>query len=119
MTFICFSRLMLEGKMKISERLMLDEISFKDKKVKLSKPLEVNIDIEEGIRYDIYILSNEELKLLAIQKSLNDASIEIQEEFYELWEEYVDCPENELTIGAIDFKKKLMSYIEDTREKNK
>jgi len=96
--------------MKMSERLMLNEISFGDKKVKLSRPLLLDIDIEEGIRYDIYILSNDELKLLAMQKSLDKASKEIQEEFLELWENYVDYPENELTKDAIEFKKKLMSY---------
>lgn len=95
------------------KKLMLNEIFFDDKKIKLSKPLEVSIDLEEGLRYDIYILSNEDLKLLAIQKSLDDASIEIQEEFYELLEDYTECPEDELTKDAIKFKKKLMSYVED------
>ena len=101
--------------MKTSERLILDEISFKDNMVKLSKPLVLDIDIEEGISYNIYILSNEELKLLAMQKSLDNASTEIQEEFYELWEDYVKCPEDKLTKSAIEFKKKLMSYIEDDK----
>lgn len=94
---------------------MLDEISFKDKKVRLSKPLLLDIDVEEGIRYDIYILSNDELKLLAMQKSLDKASKEIQEEFVELWENYVEYPEEELTKGAIELKKKLMSYLKDDK----
>lgn len=94
----------------MTERLMLDEISFEDKKIKLVRPIILDINVERGIRYDIYILSNEDLKLFAMQKSLKESSAEIQEEFCELWEEYVECPESDLTEKAMELKKKLMSY---------
>ncbi|CAG0975720.1 MAG: hypothetical protein OIN86_07955 [Candidatus Methanoperedens sp.] len=90
------------------EQFPLSEFFINRKRVTLSKPLLLDIQLEDKR----YIVSYNDLGLLAISSSRKQALQEIQEEFSELWEEYVICPENELTEGAKRLKAKLKGLVE-------
>lgn len=91
-----------------SKQLALSEVFINEKKAVLHKPLLLNIQLEDKH----YILSQDELGLLAISSSPKQALKEIQEEFSDLWKEYVTCPEEELTEGAKRLRAKLQSVVE-------
>ncbi len=88
-------------------RLSILEVLVNEKKVKLSEPLSLNIQFEN----QHYIASHDDLGLLAISGSLDKAISELQEEFSELWKEYVTCPEGELTEDAKALRAKLKGLI--------
>lgn len=90
-------------------RLSISEVFINERKVKLSEPLSVKIQFED----QQYILSDDDLGLLAISGKLDNAVNEIQEEFSELWNEYVTCPEEELTEDAIALRAKLIRLVEN------
>lgn len=90
-------------------RLSISEVFINERKVKLSEPLSVNIQFED----QHYILSDDDLGLLAISGKLDNAVNEIQEEFSELWNEYVTCPEEELTQDAKALRAKLIGLVEN------
>lgn len=89
-------------------RLSISEVFINDRKVKLSEPLSIKIQFED----QHYILSHDDLGLLAISGMLDNAVNEIQEEFSELWNEYVTCPEEELTEDAKALRAKLMGLVD-------
>lgn len=91
-----------------SEQLTLSEVFINEKKVTLSKPLPLTLQFENEHK----IVSNDDFGLFAISDSPEQALQEIQEEFSDLWEEYVTCPEEDLTEGAKRLKAKLQSVIE-------
>jgi hypothetical protein len=90
-------------------RLSISEVFINERKVKLSEPLSVNIQFED----QHYILSQDDLGLLAISGILDNAVNEIKEEFSELWIEYVTCPEEELTEDAKALRAKLIGLVEN------
>lgn len=100
-------------------QLTLSEISLNDKIIKLLKPLILNMKIEKGLGSTTYILEHEELGLFAIQKSLNRAIMIVQQQFSELWKDYMEYSEDELTIGAKRFRNKILSYIGEYRIEEK
>lgn len=85
----------------------INDVFIKDKKIKLSKEMSLIIQFENGQ----YIVSYNNLGLLAVNDSLDDAINEIQIDFSGLWDDYVLCPEEELAIDGIIFKNKLKEYI--------
>lgn len=89
-------------------RLSIPEALINETKVKFSEPLLMNIQFEN----QHYIFSHDDLGLLSVSSSLDRAISEIQEEFSELWEEYVTCPEEELTEDAKEFRAKLKGLVE-------
>lgn len=91
-----------------SEQLTLSEVFINGKRVTLDKPLLLNLLFENEHK----IVSYDDLGLLAISDSIKQALDEIQEEFSDLWKEYVSCPEDELTEGAKRLRAKLQSVIE-------
>jgi hypothetical protein len=97
-------------------KLILYEILINNKKIKLSKPLTLNMMVEKGKVSDTYILEHEELGLFAIQKTLDRAKIQVQGQIAELWKLYIDCPEGELGTGGKRFKKKLLKYLSEASE---
>jgi hypothetical protein len=90
-------------------RLSISEVFINERKVKLSEPLSVNIQFED----QHYILSQDDLGLLAISGILDNAVNEIKEEFSELWIEYVTYPEEELTEDAKALRAKLIGLVEN------
>ncbi len=90
-----------------SEQFLLSEFFINKKRVTLSKPLLLDIQLEDNQ----YFVSYNDLGLLAINSSRKQALQDIQEEFSELWDEYVICPENELTEGAKRLKAKLKGLV--------
>jgi len=90
-------------------RLSISEVFINERKVKLSEPLSMKIQFED----QHYILSHDDLGLLAISRMLDNAVNEIQEEFSELWNEYVTCPEEELTEDAKALRAKLIGLVEN------
>lgn len=89
-------------------RLPISEVLINETKAKLSEPFSLNIQFEN----QHYIVSHADLGLLAVSGSLDKAVTEIQEEFSELWEEYVTCSEEELTEDAKALRAKLKGLIE-------
>lgn len=85
----------------------IDEVFINDKKVRISKEISLIVQFENGQ----YIVSYNNLGLLAANESLDGAIEDIQKEFSGLWEDYVLSSEEELTIDGITFKNKLMEYI--------
>jgi predicted RNase H-like HicB family nuclease len=95
-------------KVVIAEGNMFERVEVKTNYVKFFEQgiLDVNIRLEGND----YIASNDDLGLLAVGKSLDDAVDEIKEEFCDLWKEYVDCPDEELTEDAKELRAKLRKY---------
>ena len=85
----------------------LGDIFIKNSKVKLSKTMPLIVQFENGQ----FIVSYNDLGLLAANNSLDSAIEEIQMEFSGLWDDYVTSPEEELSRSGIAFKNKLMEYV--------
>ena len=75
----------------------------------LKEPIPIDISFED----DQYIVSNDVFGLLVVAPSLEKATKEIQEELSDLWNDYVNCPDEELTNGAKRFKAKLKGLVDD------
>ncbi len=90
------------------KQLSISEVFIDEMKAKLLEPLSLNIQFEN----QNYIVSNDDLGLLATSGSLDTAIHELQEEFSILWKDYVTCPEEELTEDAKEFRAKLKGLIE-------
>lgn len=86
-----------------------------NKKMRLLKPLILNLIVEKSVdnNNDTYILEHNELGLFAIQKTLERAKEQIRDQICELWKEYIRCPEDDLTVGGIRFRNKLLEYLSD------
>lgn len=87
----------------------INDVFIKDKKVRLSKDISLIVQFENGQ----YIVSYNNLGLLAVNDSLDGAIDEIQKEFSGLWDDYVLCLEEELTMDGLKFKNKLKEYVND------
>ncbi len=92
----------------LPREIPLAEVFINKTKAKLTEPLLLNILFEK----QNYIVSHDDLGLLAVSDTLDKAIREIQEEFSLLWKDYVTCPEDELTEGAKRFRVKLVGLIE-------
>jgi len=57
-------------------------------------------------------LSHEELNLYACGSSWGDCEATIRAQLSELWEDYALAPDEELTMGAMDLKEKLLGMVE-------
>ncbi|MCZ7396241.1 MAG: hypothetical protein ABOK23_06880 [Candidatus Methanoperedens sp.] len=73
----------------------------------LSEPLSVDVIFDN----DQYIVSNDELGLLAVANSMKSAVEEIEDELAILYSEYVAASENELSPGARRLRGKLMEIL--------
>ena len=58
-------------------------------------------------------LTHKGLSLSACEKSFLECEETIQEELAMLWEEYALASDDELTLGAIIFKKELLGMVEE------
>lgn len=82
----------------------ISDVLINGNKIKLLEPIQLNVEFVN----QRYILYNEDLKLSAISNYLEMAVSEIKEEFSFLWDNYVKCPEEELTEGGKRLRNKLM-----------
>jgi hypothetical protein len=73
----------------------------------LNEPIFIDITIEN----DQFIVSNGELGLFLVAPSMKLAYEGIQEELAILWSEYVEANDEDLTVGAIEFKHKLSGLL--------
>lgn len=85
----------------------LKEVTLRDQKISLQKPIDLEIQFED----DEYIVSNDIFHLLVTSQSLKEGLKAVDEEFAELWKEYVESDPNTLTKDAIEFREKLISMI--------
>ncbi|MBN2487718.1 MAG: hypothetical protein JXA98_01670, partial [Methanosarcinaceae archaeon] len=74
---------------------------------KLLEEILLDVDFED----DYYIVSNDELGLLAVQQKMKQAIEEIQGQLSVLWQEYVAVDEDDLATSGKDLKNKLISIV--------
>ena len=85
-------------------KFLLDE-----KLVTFEQPIPIEIDFEN----EQYILSNDELKLLAISKNIKNGLNEIKGELKDIWNDYILANEEELSNDAKKFRKYLLSLVRE------
>lgn len=73
----------------------------------LADPIELCVEVEGGE----YILYNHAYRLLAVAPDLREGLIEITAEFETNWKDFVERDENDLTDGALQFRRKLLSLV--------
>jgi hypothetical protein len=83
---------------------------FIDNQIKdLKKEIVVSIDYNKI--QDKYVLGNEKLNIFAINRQLNLAVDDIQEQIWMLWQGYVEEDILNLTDSAIKFRKMLIDFV--------
>jgi len=86
----------------------LMQVTIKGRQIPLSQPIFLEIQYED----DEYIVSNDVFHLLVTSQSLKDALKSIDEEFAELWNEYVEFDPKTLTKDAVEFRAKIISLLD-------
>jgi hypothetical protein len=86
----------------------LREVTLKDQKISLREPIDLEVQYED----DEYIVSNDVFHLLVTSQSLKDALQAVDEEFAELWKEYVESDQKTLTKDAKEFRAKMISLLD-------
>lgn len=90
--------------------LPLTHVKFDEDNTKeLNRAINLEVDFEDNE----YILYNADFKLLVTSKDLKDGMDEINNEFMELWSDYVEEDINNLSEGGILFRKKLLSVFNE------
>ncbi len=75
----------------------------------LRNPIDLSFEVEEGD----YIIYNNEYHLLVVAPDLRKGLKEINAQFEENWNDYVDQMECELTPGALQFRKTLLTLFSE------
>jgi len=73
----------------------------------LCNPIDLSFEIEDGE----YLIYNNECHLLVVAPDLRKGLKEINVQFEENWNDYVDQKEGELTPGALHFRNTLLSLF--------
>ena len=73
----------------------------------LHNPIDLSFEVEDGE----YIIYNNEYHLLVVAPDLYRGLKEINVQFEENWNDYVDQKEGELTPGALHFRNTLLSLF--------
>lgn len=73
----------------------------------LHNPIDISFEVEDGE----YIIYNNEYHLLVVAPDLYRGLKEINVQFEENWNDYIDRAENELTPGALHFRNSLLSLF--------
>ena len=73
----------------------------------LADPIELCVEVEDGE----YILYNHAYRLLAVAPDLREGLIEITAEFETNWRDFAERDESDLTDGALQFRRKLLSLF--------
>jgi len=73
----------------------------------LADPIELCVEVEDGE----YILYNHAYRLLAVAPDLREGLMEITAEFETNWNDFVERDENDLTGGALQFRRRLLSLF--------
>ena len=78
-----------------------------------SLPLKIPLICKIGFEDDIWSLSNEELSIIGVGKTFNDARRDFEEDFEDAVELYVHkLPEGKMSRDALELKKKLLRYVD-------
>jgi hypothetical protein len=73
----------------------------------LHNPIDLSFEVEDGE----YIIYNNEYHLLVVAPDLYRGLKEINVQFEENWNDYIDRAENELSPGALHFRNSLLSLF--------
>jgi len=73
----------------------------------LHNPVDLSFEVEDGE----YIIYNNEYHLLVVAPDLYCGLTEINAQFEENWNDYIERAENELTPGALHFRNSLLSLF--------
>jgi hypothetical protein len=73
----------------------------------LRDPIDLSFEVEDGE----YIIYNNEFHLLVVAPDLRRGLKEINTQFEENWNDYIDQKESELMPDAIHFRNSLMSLF--------
>ena len=88
---------------------------FKEPLILKSEYAKISADKDSDSVEDGICLSHKDLGLSACGKSLSECEEIIREELAMLWEGYALALDDELTPGAIVFKKKLLGMVEEAK----
>ncbi|MCX6701340.1 MAG: hypothetical protein NTV68_15710 [Methanomicrobiales archaeon] len=75
----------------------------------LRNPIDLSFEVEDGE----YIIYNNEYHLLVIAPDLRKGLKEINNQFEENWNDYIDQNDSGLTPGALHFQKTLLSLFSE------
>ncbi len=92
------------------ESLSISEFQVGDRTILFNIPILLKVEYQSA-PYDRFILSNEELKLLAVSSDMKGCMDAILEQLEDLWDDYVLADEEELNWDAVAFKKFLLSLV--------
>lgn len=92
------------------DHLPFRQITINNKAYTLKEP--IMLDVDYDINHDKYIISHDDIKLLVVSSKLSDAFEEIDEQLNILWDEFVKEDERNLTSAAIEYRNKLINYLE-------
>ena len=73
----------------------------------LRAPIDLSFEVENGE----YIIYNNEFHLLVVASDLQEGLKEINTQFEENWNDYIDQKESKLTPGAIHLRNSMMSLF--------
>jgi len=85
----------------------LAEFKLKGKPVLLHKPLQIDINFDDGEN----IFSEDTLGLLVVGKTFEECNKRLEEQISLLWKEYVEPDDTNFTSGAKELRKKLISMV--------
>lgn len=79
----------------------------------LKEPVKAEISFEEYDGQDsFWVVKNEELGAVGVDKTVEKAKKEFEEDLYEFYQFYKTIPDNELTEGTKKIKEKLIKIFE-------
>lgn len=89
----------------------LKEVKLKDKVRALKTPLQLDVKYYD----EKYVITNEDIDVRVISKTMNEALEGISEQIDALWSVYVEADTGRMNAGAKELRKKLISlFREDT-----
>ena len=91
-------------------KLGISDFKVGEKRIKFKTPLLLEPSVVPGV--EVMCVFYKDLDLSACETSLLECDEIIREELEVLWEEYALAPDDELTEGGINLKRKLIGMVE-------
>jgi hypothetical protein len=91
-----------------SETGISKEVKLKDKVRELKTPLQLEVNYYD----EEYVVTNKDIGLRVISKTMKDALEGISEQIDSLWSAYVEADTSRMNAGAKELRKKLISLFE-------
>jgi len=82
-------------------------LSSKGQELVLSESLVISVDYED----DSWIMKNDELGIVAMNRDYDETVNEFNDEFAFVWKQYGSAPDNKLTDDAKQLKNKIVHYV--------